>query len=316
MERRHFLQRAGLASILAPLYGFINGSASTPFPGNIKSNTVSRKIHIFSKHLHWLDFETMASFVAECGFDGSDITVRKDGHVEPERVADDLPRVVEALRKAGKEVTLITTSILRADEPHTETILKTAGRLGIQYYRLGWYAYDTAISIDDNLKLFEKHLRGLVKLNQQYNIRGSYQNHAGASLGSPVWDFARMLHTLNSPWIGCQYDVRHATVEGANSWPLGFGYIKQHINSLDVKDFVWTIENGKWKPENVPLGQGMVDFEKYFKLVSTLPSSIPMCLHMEYPLGGAEHGNKTISIRPEEIKKAMMKDLAFLRERV
>ncbi len=258
----------------------------------------------------------MADFIAECGFDGADITVRKDGHVEPERVQDDLPRVVEAMKNVGKEVTMITTTILKADEPYAETIVRTASSLGIRYYRPGWHAYDPGLTVQDNLKNFEQQLRGLSKLNEKHNIKASYQNHSGTSLGSPVWDLGQLLHHLDSSWIGCQYDIRHATVEGGNSWPLGFEYIKPYINSLDIKDFQWKNENGKWIVQDVPLGEGMVDLERYFKLISTLPTSIPMCLHMEFPLGGAEHGHKKITMGPEEIKKAMKKELTFLRSRI
>ena len=302
--RRDFVQK-GMLSVLA-LSG-IDSLAFSPV------SEEKRKIYIFSKHLHWLDYHAMADFVAECGFDGADITVRKEGHVEPERVQDDLPRAVEALKKNGKDVTMITTSILRAGDPNTESIIKTAAALGVRYYRLGWYEYKQALSIDENLKIFEQYLRGLAKLNEQYNIKATYQNHAGTSLGSPVWDIGQLLHQINSPWIGCQYDVRHATVEGGTSWPLGFEYVKPFINSLDVKDFQWVKENGKWIAQNVPLGEGMVDFDKYFKLIRTLPSSIPMCIHMEYPLGGAEHGNRKITIPPNEIKSAMKKELEFLK---
>jgi sugar phosphate isomerase/epimerase len=306
ITRRKFVQNG-------MIYGMaLSGvhSLSTP---SFNSILEKRKIYIFSKHLHWLNYNEMASFISECGFDGADITVRNDGHVEPGRVDEDLPRVVEALKKRGKETAMITTSILSAEEPNAERIIKTAASLGVRYYRLGWYEYDPNVSIEANMKTFSSHLLGLAALNEKYNIKATYQNHAGTSLGSPVWDIGQLLHQINSPWIGCQYDVRHATVEGGNSWTLGFRYIKPYINSLDVKDFKWTEENGKWVAQNVPLGEGMVDFDTYFKLVNILPTSIPMCLHMEYPLGGAEHGNKNITLPPEDVKKMMKRELEFLR---
>ena len=89
-----------------------------------------------------------------------------------------------------------------------------------------------------------------------------------------------------------------------------------YINSLDIKDFQWAKENGKWITQNVPLGEGMVDFERYFKLISSLPLSVPLCLHMEYPLGGAEHGHKKITMKPAEVKSAMRKELGFLQNKI
>jgi sugar phosphate isomerase/epimerase len=310
VSRRQFFSTLGFSFAAAPLLS-LDRNLFPEVPAR-----PARKIHIFSKHLQWLDYEPMAAFVSECGFDGADITVRIGGHVEPHRVKDDLPRAVEAMKKAGKQVEMITTSILSADEPNTEAIIRTAGSLGIQLYRMGWYPYDTAKSISENLRTIEESFRALIALNEKYKIRGSYQNHSGNSFGSPVWDLARLLHALDSPWIGCQYDIRHATVEGANSWTLGFEYVKPYINSVDVKDFRWKTENGKWVPENVPLGQGAIDFDEYARRMRSVPASIPICLHMEYPLGGAENGSREITMSRDEIKSAMVRDLKFIRERM
>lgn len=49
---------------------------------------------------------------------------------------------------------------------------------------------------------------------------------------------------MNLEWIGVQYDIFHATVEGANSWPLGFNLLKQYIGTLAIKDFYWEKKDG------------------------------------------------------------------------
>jgi sugar phosphate isomerase/epimerase len=314
ITRRSFIQKASLASLAIPAMGSTSLSAINFAGSPIEEG--KRKIHVFSKHLHWLDYKHMAEFVAECGFDGADITVRKDGHVEPARVVEDLPKVVEAMKKAGKEVTMITTSILKAEDPNAYAILKTAGRLGIKYYRMGWYDYMPDKSVDYNFGVIDVELQKLVALNKQFKIKGAYQNHAGDGVGSAVWDIGMLLKKINSPWLGMQYDIRHATVEGPNSWPTGYEYVKPYINTLDIKDFTWQNKDGKWAPQNVPLGEGVVNFDKYFSAVKTLSVEIPMCLHFEYPIGGAEHGAKTISLDAKEVMDIMKKDLAFVRERV
>ena len=67
--------------------------------------------------------------------------------------------------------------------------------------------------------------------------------------------------------MGCQYDVRHATLEGGYSWPLGMKLLSDYIKITAIKDFVWAQVDGKWKAKNVALGKGMVDFTTYFELV-------------------------------------------------
>jgi L-ribulose-5-phosphate 3-epimerase len=271
------------------------------------------KINIFSKHLHWLNYSDMASAAADLGFDGVDLTVRPDGHVLPGRVKTDLPKAVEAIRKAGLDVYMITTSITDAGDPLTEDILRTASGLGISTYRLGWIKYANDKSIEQNLSDFKEQFKKLAALNKQYNIHGGYQNHSGTNLGSPVWDLWNVLRDLDPHYIGCQYDINHATAEGANSWPLGLQLLKSYIKTIDIKDFNWENKDGKLTKVNRPLGEGIVDFKRFFSLLQEYKIKCPIAIHYEYPLGGAESGARTITISKDEVITSMKKDLHTLK---
>ena len=113
--------------------------------------------------------------------------------------------------------------------------------------------------------------------------------------------------------MGVQYDVRHATVEGTNSWPLGFELLQSHIRSINIKDFYWAKKEGKWEEQNSPLGEGMVDFKKYFELLKNYKYNGPISVHYEYELGGAENGATKITIEKEKVLTAMKKDLDTLK---
>jgi L-ribulose-5-phosphate 3-epimerase UlaE len=102
-------------------------------------------------------------------------------------------------------------------------------------------------------------------------------------------------------------------VEGGTSWELGLRQIKPYIKSLVIKDFKWGQFQGKWKLINTPLGEGMVDFNRYFSLLKKYDINVPISLHLEYPLGGAEHGNRTLSVDKKVVFAQMKKDLTFLR---
>ena len=54
----------------------------------------------------------------------------------------------------------------------------------------------------------------LEKFNRSQGLHGAYQNHAGQVVGSFVTDLAHLLEGQGSRWLGCQYDIRHATVDG------------------------------------------------------------------------------------------------------
>ncbi|WP_421830289.1 sugar phosphate isomerase/epimerase family protein [Larkinella sp.] len=269
-------------------------------------------IHIFSKLLHFLDYTELAMVASDLGFDGVDLTVRPDGHVEPDRVQTDLPKAVDILKKRNLSVSTITTAITKADET-ARTLLETASEQGIRYYRTGWLAYPTDQPIQAVLTSYQKQLGELAKLNQQLNLAGAYQNHAGTNFGSATWDLATVLNEINSPGMGSQYDIRHATVEGGTSWSTGLRMIAPHIRFIAIKDVIWEKKAGKWKAESVPLGQGMVDFPAYFALLKKLNVRVPISLHLEYPLGGADQGKRAITIPREKIYQAMQTDLQTLR---
>lgn len=270
--------------------------------------------HIFSKHLHWLEDAQMAETAAVLGFDGVDLTVRPGGHVEPARVKEDLPKAVKFIKTAGLKVETITTAIESVDSPFAEDIIKTAGNLNIHYYRLGWIKYDVNKSIPDDLKRIKKQLKALNDLNQKYNIRGAYQNHAGNSFGAAVWDLWSVLKDLNSEWLGSQYDLRHAMVEGLHAWENGFELIAPFINTLAVKDFHYTDVKTNDPLQNVPLGEGIVKWETFFKKLKEKNIKVPISLHCEYPLGGADQGNKTLTLPESEVLNALKRDLGVLKK--
>ena len=307
VSRRRFLGMA-VAGTTLPWPAMARMTASENKGGK------SIKICIFSKHLQWLDYQGMAKTAREIGFDGIDLTVRPRGHVLPERVREDLPKAVQAVKAAGLDVPMIATAITDPADPLTESILATASQAGIRYYRMGYYRYDASKTIHQTLNEAKPKLRDLVEMNKHYNIVGTYQNHAGARyVGAPLWDLDVLFGDLDTHWIGCQFDIRHATVEGGTFWPTHFRLMARYINTLVAKDFKWAQIKNAWQPENCPLGEGMVDFPGYFKMLRKAKVAVPMSLHLEYPIGGAEHGARQLTGDKQQVIKAMREDLRFLR---
>jgi sugar phosphate isomerase/epimerase len=325
-SRRNFISKsvltaagvtAGVNSGLLRGASFTDGNQTPAFAG--VADPDAYKICIFSKHLHWLDYQGMAKALADMGFDGADLTVRPGGHVLPENVETDLPKAVETLAKQGKKVYMITTSVIDADDPLSEKVLKTASSLGIKHYRTGYLYYKDKNPVRDDITLFQKQLTKLAALNAKYSISGEYQNHSGnygqgIYFGAPMWDLADALEKINSPWLGSQYDVYHATVEGANAWTVGLRLISKYIRSADIKDFKWIEKDGKVSSVTVPLGDGMVKFKTFFTLLKEYKVSVPISMHFEYPLGGAENGNKELTMKKEDILASMKKDLETLKK--
>jgi len=96
--RRAFLQNASLlAGSLA--------ISSTPIHAAEKR---ANKLCFFTKHLQGLSFDDIASLAVEMGVDGVESPIRPKGHIEPEKIEDELPKYVEALKKQNLELTILT----------------------------------------------------------------------------------------------------------------------------------------------------------------------------------------------------------------
>lgn len=259
-----------------------------------------RPICAFIKFIQSLSYQQMAEQVAEIGFDGIESTVRKGGHVLPERVEDDLPRQLEAVKNAGIEITMITTDVLRVDQPYTQKVLETAACLGIKKYRMGFYYYSSKLPLDSQLNGIRSALIELAAFNRENGLSAVYQNHSGADyVGAPIWDICSLLEGISADEIGIAFDIRHATIEGGLDWPLNFRRAQPHIRAYFMKDFVWSGRSDT----HVPLGTGQVD-PAYFALLRKSLDDYPVSLHIEY----LEHAGAAENLA------ALRRDLATLRK--
>ena len=275
------------------------------------------KICIFSKHLQWLNVADAARLAADIGFDGIDLTVRKGGHIEPSRAAEELPRAVETIRKAGLEVPMVTTDIVTAQSEHAREILRTIGSLGIHVYRWGGFRLDPGRSIPEQLEAARGPVRDLAALNQSYGVCAMYHIHSGSGvLGASIWDLYLVLKGFDPDSVGVNYDIAHATIEGGLAgWRNSASLMAPFTRGIALKDFYWDKgADGAWRPRWCPIGEGMVHFTEYFQVLRPGFRG-PFQLHFEYrEMGGAEDGKRSLSIRRDQFARNARRDLGRIRE--
>lgn len=307
-SRRSFIKKSILTGVFFPLV--YKGLSSMIYTDTEKS----LRIHIFSKHLQFLNYQDMAEAAAEMGFDGIDLTVRPNGHVLPERVDTDLPKAVEAMKKVNFVPLMMTTAVDDAGDITDKKVLDTAAKLGFKFYRMNWFSYPDGTTMPAAMEHFQQKVKELSLLNKELGLTGCYQNHSGNLAGSAIWELWELLKEADKQYMGLQYDIRHAVVEGALSWENGLRLVQSQIKTIAVKDFTWQNENGKSIIRDIPIGEGTVDFKTYFKLLKQYKINVPVTLHMEYPLGGAEHGATKLSCDKQVVFNAMKKDLQKVRD--
>ena len=69
-----------------------------------------------------------------------------------------------------------------------------------------------------------------------------------------------------------------------------------------------------WSVKHTPIGDGAVNFKKYFQLLQALKINKPISVHAEYELGGAGHGAKQITISSDKVIAALKQDLTRLKQ--
>jgi sugar phosphate isomerase/epimerase len=296
-DRRSFLKQAAL----------LTGALATAAPAQAAAPKARpNKLCFFTKHLQGLSFDDIASISAEVGVDGIEAPIRPLGHVEPARIEEDLPKLVEALKKQNLELTLMTSGINQVSaEQHTEKVLRTAAALGVKRYRMNYFKYDLTKPILPQLDEIKVKVRDLVALSRELGIQPLFQNHSGKDyVAAPIWDMYSIMREYPLEQFGFAFDILHATVEGGLSWPIDAALVADHFGAVYFKDFKWV---GR-KIAVCPLGEGQVSPD-FAKGLLKRGYKGPISLHVEYL-----KGNTKDPAFVKECRESHLRDLKVLKE--
>jgi len=358
MDRRELLQFGAAAAASALSTSALAQTAAAP--------PVFSKLRIdcYTRHLLWLHTAgDVADAINEMGYDGVDIAVRPGamGHVDPERVASDLPPFVATLRGAGLTVRMITCPILDADSPFAEQLLDTASKLGIHHYWWGSFRYDQHLPLNPQIDALKPRVAKLARLNEKYGMKAMYHTYSAATtVGSSIFDFLEVLRENDPRWVSFHYDTGHSVEAGGiNTWTLGLRAAGPYIGGLAVKDSrielvppaavgttaggapaggraaVAAAPNGAgrggaggggavvgtgfgptplpWRNVSVPLGTGLLNFPLLTQILQEIKFNGPVEIQSEYPNGGANNAQTTLTLPRAEVLGAMKRDLLVLR---
>ena len=296
LDRREVLRAAGV-TLAATAVGSA-GQQKAP-PGARPSPC------LFTKPLHNRPFKELPAVLNDLGINAVDLTCRKGGHVAPKRAGEDLPAAVELLRKAGIAVPMVTTEIIDAGKDHAETIIKTVAGLGIGFIKLGYYQYGDLHKIHARLAEVKASLKDIAALCGQYKVKAGFHNHAGLTVGGPMWDLWQLLQDLPSDRVGSYFDLRHATVEGSEgAWRIGLALLMPRVIMASVKDCIWQKdEKGAWRVRDVPLGQGAVHVEEGLRQLKDAGFAGPISLHVEYVSGTVAVGSDEDKQKIESVRR-------------
>lgn len=320
-------RREALTSLaLAPLAGHVAGRAASagafesqrqPGPPAAMDPGRQHPIGLVSRHVQWTPMEDAIAVAKEAGFDEIEWNVRAGGHVEPARVAQDLPKAVELTKKAGLAVRMVTTSIQDANSPNVQAILETMSGLGIPCYRGGQYfRFDYAKPLWPQLEALKPRMAGLAALNAKYGTQVAYHTHsAPGNIGGNIWDFWEVIKGFDPKQVGLNYDIGHAVARGgASGWIDGALISATHIVALAIKDTRWSKGPRGWRAEFVPVGEGMVDLPRLAGVLDQAKFTGPVNIHYEHNgMLGEDLGKWTIPMPRDRYVALLKADLDAVR---
>jgi sugar phosphate isomerase/epimerase len=278
--------------------GVASGAGAANGPGTIS-------YAFFSKHLPDLNWADLAAATIDMGFDGIDLTVRSKGHVAPERVAEDLPRALDAIRAKGTTISMITTELTSASHPTAPAIFAAAAKAGIKLLKVGYWRYALK-DVRAEVAAMGRDLAGLAALAKQHGVTIGIHNHQG-NVGSALWEIAPHVDALDAQAIGYYFDPRHAFVEGGGvGWKAATLLALPRMKMISVKDAIWEKGPKGWATQHCPMGEGMVDWPWFATTIAGSTFAGPISMHLEYTIPGAT---------PEELRRNTMtagkRDLEF-----
>ncbi len=252
----------------------------------LHAEPMKNPIAVFSKVYQELklNFEQSAEITAEAGLDGIDCSVRPKGEILPERAADDMPLYAEALARHKVQMLLITTAILDTKSPNAESILRTAKKLGIHYYRIGYWQHKPEVSrnvLVDNIKA---QLRDLAAMNREIGVCAVYQNHssrnkAKAYAGDDLNEMYDIMKDFDPAQIGVAFDLGHAIITHGDEWTSHFERLKPHIKIAYIKD----VKRGEGF---LQFGHGEFGKTDFFSRLRKINYSAPFSMHIEFEWAG------------------------------
>lgn len=238
---------------------------------------------LYSQLLIKVPYDELGMVLRDLGVDGCDLGVHAGGHVVPEQAPVDLMRAIEAITGVGLDVPVITTNYTTLADPTIRNVAAIAGEMGVPLFRAGYWKYNAAMEVEQRLAEVQRDIAGLASLARAVNMSMALQNVAGDNVGASIWDTHMVIRNVDQR-VGYDFDIGYATAEGGvGGWPLTMRLALPRLKMVTVRDFVWAKDTaGAWKMTPCPLGEGMVDWSKFFANLAAARFAGPVSIQRDY----------------------------------
>ena len=167
------------------------------------------------------------------------------GHINPERVGQELPAFVNRVRSHGLRVTQVKGPPITDVNASAEAIIGAAAQAGITHYSLGGYTYDLAKPLASQIDAIKSRVERFVRLNQKHRITLVYDTVPGPdSVGGVVLDMLSVMREFDPRYIGFHWDTGHMALHGDGMWETLMRLAGPYIAAVGWRDRGWVQDLG------------------------------------------------------------------------
>ena len=264
---------------------------------------ITPAVCLYSRVLIEIGYIDLPMIVRGLGFDGVDLSVERDGHVPPDKADYNLMPALEACTGIGLDVPMLSTGLTQVDND-AEQVLGLATYIGVPFFRPGHWKFSGSMKIQLELPLVERDIMGLAQLGRFTKMAMGIHNYLDGAEGAAVADINRVIRPIDAQWVGYDFDVGYATIEGGDAGfaaPLALALPR--LKMVTVRDFRWNrTDDGTRQPKACPLGEGVVDFARFFAALALARFAGPISVQVDH--------------QPKDKMDAISRDLAFVRKQI
>jgi L-ribulose-5-phosphate 3-epimerase len=267
--------------------------------GNGPKIRTTPAVCLYSQVLSKVPYEELGGILQTFGVDGCDLSVQRGGHVNPQDSSVDMMRAVEAITGVGLDVPVISTAYTSLADPTIRNVIGISGEMGIPIFKSGHWKYPATGEIEARLAEVQRDISALASIARAVNMSVAISNLAGENVGSSIWDTNMLIRGLDPRTVGYDFDIGSATAEGGlGGWNITLRLALPRLKMVTARDYAWSKDG----LVACPLGEGIVDWPKFFGILARAHFAGPISIQMDY--------------QPKDELGAIRKDVAFIRKQV
>jgi sugar phosphate isomerase/epimerase len=258
----------------------------------------------YSGNLAAFSYAEIGDVAREIGYEGIDLTVMIGGHVDPRITNVDLIRAFESIRGSGLEVAMISTNIVSSAERTTYPVLYLTGNSQIPLFRMGCFPSNPGDPT--RVVAARNEIAQIASLGERCKIVAMLPNRAGAWVGANPEEAKQVLTGVDPRWAGYYFDPAEAAIAAgsAEGWEPALRSALPRLKAVSLQDVEWRGQGEDRTAMKTPMGQGTIDWPKFFGILAQARFTGPVSLHTDYEAQGPENMAKDVAFTRAGIQKA------------